>query len=290
MLAIAGHSGGAAASGILKYQDLRRRLGGHRLPYYHCIQEMLCDFSLFPEILGLWRELFPEKTLPEGDVWDIELKLIETIDAEMFPISMSEYETFYSAGEHVVGGPVGYAGGGIPWEVEYIEGMEDPLRPLAAIVARGLVPEAEWADALTNFGEAAAEWLETHSRWAPLDETTAACHELVRGKLAELAAPLDGLAVAYDCLLRQTGNPFFDAPEFYRYDYESIYSFYEWSAADLRTLQAFYEAARPGLDKLDAYGEWWNATGGGARDHVLEILAQAFELEGVREWEEDNDD
>lgn len=290
MLAIAGHSGGAAASGLLKYRDFKRRIGQHRLPYYHCIQEMLCDFSLFPAILDLWRELFPEKPLPEGDVWDIELKLIETVDAEMFPISMSEYETYYSAGEHVVGGPVGYAGGGIPWEAEYLDAVDAPLRPLAAIVARGLVPEAGWDNALTNFCEAADEWLETYSQWVPLDETAASCHGLVREKLAELAAPLDGLAVAYDCLLRQTGNPFFDAPEFYSFDYDSVYTFYEWTADSLRRLQELYKAARPGLDKLDAYCKWWDAEGGGALDHVLRVLAQAFELEEVQEGEEDDDD
>lgn len=290
MLTTPVHSGGAA-SGVLNYRNFTQLLNRHRLPDYNLIREMLCDFSLYPEIRELWRELFPEKPQPEGDVWDIECALMETVDSELFPLSMSEYETFYSAGEHVIGGPVGYAGWGIPWEAESLQGIEMEFYPLAAIVAAGLVPASDWsADSHLNFVEEAEEWLGVHSQWAALDAATAADHAFIRGKLAELAAPLDGLAVVYECLLRQTGNPFFDAPEFYRYDYESIYSFYEWVVADLRTLQEFYQAARPGLDKLEAYREWWRATGDAARDHVLRALAQTFELEEVQEWEEDDDD
>ncbi|MBN2003950.1 MAG: hypothetical protein JXA21_11400 [Anaerolineae bacterium] len=281
MFAVARDSGEGAARRVLSYKRLAGELRDYGLPLYSAVMATLPDFNVYRLACNLWRSLFPNDPAPAGgDVWEVEGALLWRIDGTLFPLAWDIEQEFYYGEAHPLLGFVEHAGCGIPWEVDQWDSIEEAHRPLAAIVAAGLAPIDGWDAAKTQFETESGEWLLAHG-WAPLAADAASQHATIREKLAGLDAPWDGLAVVYDCLTHENPNPFISTPEFYRYDYEALGFLCEWTPEDLRRLQEQYNAAVPDLEKRQGYEGWWQLqpTGAAAREHVLGLLAQTFELE-----------
>lgn len=251
-----------------------------RLPRYSGLAEALGDYEIYGRAAALWRGMWPDTLLPQGDAWGVEIDLLNRIAAECFPLSEMVDETIFSAGEHALYGYVDHASWGIGWESGGFAELSPEYKPLAALVASGLQPAAGWEDAQMTFLDDAQAWLEERGG-QPLDEDAALFYGDIRRTLAEMLPPLDGLAVAYDCLLRNTGNPFLDLVDCgWRGEYDTWDQMadYGWTAEDVRALAALYDQALPRITRLEAYLEWWSSDTAGRTAEVLEALAAAFDL------------
>jgi len=263
------------AQRLLTAQSVAATLARYRMPSYSALAEMLGDMDVWRQATRLWKHFFPNLQLPHGDAWGLEESWLALCSSNLFPLSIAVDEMLYQTEDHPLLGTVDYESWGIAWEAGWSE-IEAAARPLAAAVALGLSPAVGWDDAAFDFKDQATEYL-TELGWAPLDEDGALQYGWIRTRLAALPAPFDGLATLYECLRRDSGNAFLDTIAiFYRAEFDDT-DWFEWEIANIEELRHYWQAAFPKIDRLLAYGQWWETTPQ-AQEKVVEIVARALEL------------
>lgn len=268
-------TGAASAHGVLMTAHaVAATLARFRLPQYSALAELLGDLDVWRQAKRLWTHFCPTLPLPHGDAWGLEGTWLEMC-GEFFPLSVAVDEMLLMTEDHPLLGPVDYESWGIAWEAGFSE-LEDAAKPLAAAVAWGLTPTTGWEDATFSFQDQATEYL-TELGLAPLDKDGARQYSWIRTRLAALPAPFDGLATLYECLRRDSGNPFLDTVAvFWRAEFETD-DYFEWEIDQVETLRRNWAAARPKIEHLLAYGHWWEHTPQ-AQTEIVKIIAQALEL------------
>jgi len=209
------------------------------------------------------------------------VQFVQRVQQELFPVDLytmdgyaycSETETPLSFGI-----PIDSLG--VAWEITELGDFVGALQVLLAIIGERLVETAlavDWLDT-DGFLESAQAWLEKRGidlAWGLPEGQDA--HEgllLLRQALALQPEPLDGLAVALDTTLRNTGNPFLDTvDDGWRCEYDDYDEFY-WDSHTVRMLTAHYDEARPRIGQLNAYYKWYDDTLH-AESQVVQLLTR----------------
>lgn len=284
----------APATRLLRLATLLRLAEGFRLPKYSALAGVEADVGAYVAAVYLWRVLWPGEPLPHGDALDMECAVIGRIDAELFPLDVEAIdEMLYNAADedvHPLMLPIWPLTYGQPWEACGCRGLDAAITPLAAAAWPGL-PTDEWmqGEATAGYEDAELYLLQRGLRWH--DQEYLCDWSLIQGDLEALTPPLDGLAVAYKCLLRNADNPFFDqVPPFWWGEYgDDLGDGQPYSLAGINHYQRYWAEAGPEIAKLNTYREWY-AQNPAARPGVLELLADIFMLEADEDFEEEDDD
>lgn len=276
----------SSALRILKAESVLGILNRFRMPKYSALIELLADYDVYSTACALWRGLFPDKALPGEDIWMVEEELLRMISEVYFSMDDYNAELMYNTEEHPLTFTIMYESWGVGWEASGWIEVEEPVKPLAAVVACFLDMHCDpgWSEETVQDCIAdAVTWLRERG-YLPLSPYLWGDDE-VREKLAGLPVPFDGLAVALDCIFRNRGNRFLDVPSiFFRMEYaqEEL----DWTVENVRLLGEEYHQVEGDIEKLCAYLDWYNVCarmgeGNQADREVLQLLANVFELEIV---------
>jgi len=269
---------GAPATRLLSHHTLRAVLDRYRLPRYSALREYLGEYDIYFMALRLWRALFPEESLPQGDAWDVEQTLLDFVSQDLFPLDDYTDEVAFNAGEHPLGCPIFIESYGLPWEIATLEELGAGVAPLAALVLPALSPAAWLADTALMMVDQARDWLAERDVTLP-DPERFSDHAATRVALAALPPPLDGLVTVYCCLCRDTGNMFLDnVPCIWQGDYELWEDMPYWDVEAIRALARQYAEVRVAITQMFTYYEWVERAPG-APMRVLRELCALFALE-----------
>jgi hypothetical protein len=202
-----------------------------------------------------WLKLFPEVPIPGSDrrsLLDLTSDFMHLVDDSLFPIDWRILDDCYNVeGDvmEVVNFLIPFAGWGIEYQESSFEDIEPWAQPLVALLTSSDGGYDWWASALID--EPNVHELEWHL-----------CAESAIARLDELEPPLDGLSVAYKCVWKESGNPFFDCVDtFWRgYYWDDDHTW--WYLKDIVHLGQCYAQAKPEVEKLKAYIDWYDETPG----------------------------
>lgn len=276
----------ACAERLLTHKGVLAALARFRLPRYSEIAEQMQEYRIVRDIKALWRELWPGRPLPSGGSYDMDSELIAAIAEEFFPWDDDVIDAYMQSDDYMMTWGPEPLTFGIPWERDAMD-VGRHILPLFCCAYSGLTPANGWEDALIDVDEKVALWFDGQG-YAPPDNDLVQRYNVIAMRLRDLPDPLSGLEVAYRCLLRQTGNPFFDhVPSAYHGDYD-LWGTWDWDVGVIRQLGRDWQEAQPQIERLDRYIEWWQLQ----RDPesvVMAAMATVFELE-MLEAEDDSDD
>jgi hypothetical protein len=225
------------------------------------------ELSRFHHLLEVF---FPDEEHPRSNwsLLDVASWFFNLVDDDLFPLNLGIMDSFYGATgdvHDVIMWGIPYTSYGVPHEIMALRDLATWAQPVVAL-AQGVPDRHEfWEDAGVVPTGRSLEWAR--------DPEVAILY------LQDLEPPLDGLAVAVRCVLKNTGNPFFDVPDlWHRWEYLLDMDEYWWEEGHIRELTRLYQRAEPEIWKLQRYIEWVDQDW----EHAFNVIAHAFiELEGT---------
>lgn len=287
---------------LLSLAGARALANACRLPRYGGILWALRGIGAHGHLASLWRAcLPPEAGDPpvEEDTLELGFSFAGAVDRYLFPLDLSAMDDMVNSGEEdVFGCPIYLGACGVPWELAGFEGSGCAVHPVLAAIGHQLVAGLEdpdndgwqeeedegglplvqrvdlWGDLegmpearqdMAAIADDARQWWPANAnreqpRWGlpPGKEGIIRLQEALRLQ----PPPLDALADAIDCILKDTGSIFLDQISgFWAMEYEveygaDLHSWY-WTPEDVRQLAGLYEQVRPTVERLDAYADWY---------------------------------
>jgi hypothetical protein len=253
--------------------QLKRRLNAHRLVTYSAIADVLAEVGMLMTFRSHWRTFFPDvdmetHTHPD-DLFALSADFMQLVDEHLFPLDWYYIDGVYQCNGNVmevVTGPIAFQSYGIECEETHFLDLDGWKQPLISLLTTADGDMVFWEQAGVDYGhemrrrERADEGLTWHLNTRHAIAT-----------LEQLEPPLNGLAVAYQCVQKDSGNIFFDqVGAFWRGLYWDD-EFYWCSEEDIRAVKHDYEEARKDIENLKAYIDWYESN-----DHAAGTVAQIF--------------
>lgn len=268
------YAGTGGAARVLNLAGWKRRLGAFRLPKYSEIHTRLVEMEERAHVLGLWGAVFRDAAPRERYVFDLQCAFVLRVDRELFPIDLRVLDEWYNGGEEqILYCPVTYQRWGLPCEVCAIGDLAGYAQPVVGALAQALEFSYDEEDSLLWQDLWWDEVGQTAPRWdIPLGREGL---DVLQEGLRCLDMPMRALADVVDCVRKETGNPFLDrVPCFWATEYDE--DVFYWEPSYIRLLSRLYEGARPAIERMRAYEDWYNRTG----DAGAQVLALLGKLVG----------
>lgn len=206
------------------------------------------------QVHNLWMQLFDVNTFgSDDDEFALSEDLIMRVHQELFDLDL-EYtmEIMYSVGENPLHYPIYINGYRIPWEVAHLCEMYSYQRPLAAAIIDSRL--LEYGDEIDTYY---AEVLWDKDTFV-LPESQAELRAVVE-RLAAQPEPFNALAdlLEYSVELRtdnffmMTTNVGGAGDEYMPRD------LFWWTVEDIRTLTEHCTRAKPAIERINAYADWF---------------------------------
>lgn len=247
------------------------------------------------EVRDLWRNLFDEDA-PAGLLGiDLDRELAGRIHRELFPLSLSTYDGYANTADWdlsiLLQAGLIIESWGVAWEVLVIDDLPPAIQPLVACFC------VKFAEDNYVYGRNPVEdtvagriWWERRgypepprSLWCEGDEWNVIYIQGAIEYLDGLEPPLDGLGVALRCCVRGNGNAFLDMVElWWRGEYDE-WDYWDWSQRSAELLTEQWEEAKPLVERLDAYYEWFDERPLEHEERALRILLGLDEELGLVE-------
>jgi hypothetical protein len=217
----------------------------YRLPSYGAIADRLGGYKEYHNMAELWRELFGDELPVLGGLQAAERELLVRINRELFPLNglYADYLVYEREFDHppLVEGwhEIPFAAWGIEWEVEDFSNF-DTLACLMIAVVFNHVCEGAGSDR-----ERLIEWWWAHGIRPPRRYTWPSDAVWAVEHLEALPQPFSALAVVYQCVRKETGNPWFDYCDYYFEEYGSMnYGMPRFNLHDILFLATSYSEIR----------------------------------------------
>jgi len=269
------------AARVLKLRTFKRLLDRYRLLSYSTMIGAVDDgyLSAYRNARRLYGQIFPESRKPTGGPYDVEVQLLGRIHNELFPVDLEAYDEVVWGGEtFALWLPIWPESYGIPWEVCPVHHVEDHYAPIGAAAISGLQPEYEHMQAYADerYNDALG-WL---ARKGFTQYKVVTDQSRIFEQLNALPVPFNGMAVAYQCFTRASGNSFIDnVPAMWDGEYEDWETRNGWTAWAVEMYALDYRAAKPKLAQLQAYIDWFKGKDAvQATMKVLELIGPIFHL------------
>lgn len=258
---------------LLRNAQLKRRLNAHRMVTYTAIADVLAEAGMLMTFRSHWRAFFPDVEMEDrtdpGDLFALAADFMHMVDEHLFPLEWYYIDGVYQCNGNVmevVTGPIAFQSYGIECEETHFLDLEGWKQPVVSLLTGG-------DDSLVFWEQAGIDILHELQKRDHADEGLTwplHTHRAIAA-LEQLEPPLNGLAVAYQCVKKASGNIFFDqVGAFWRGLYWDD-EFYWCCEEDIRTVKRHYDNAKADIDKLKAYIDWYESN-----DHAASTVAQIF--------------
>jgi len=215
---------------------------------------------------ALFRDVFGESR--PFDTWliDLENEFANMVNERLFPVEIEAMNMYLEADEDPFNAPIPISGWRIPWDVCDTSELDNYQVPVAELLTEANEGPVWDPDEGVPMGGPA---------WLRMDAPDA----VVEANLARIAA-LPGLLCGLADLVRlalgvglQRGNPFLDLPGvMVAYEYMDWDTPWYWDKDDIGKLAKLYEQARPIVERIEAFHEWFDANPGEADGAVLHAI------------------
>ncbi|MBU1747574.1 MAG: hypothetical protein KKA73_07790, partial [Chloroflexi bacterium] len=255
-------SGVLAGPPFLPYvSSLLPLLECRRLPTYSGLdQSLLGGYRLadFWYLWDLWSTFLAGVPPANSTAQEALTDFMDEVDQRLFPVDLWASHEYLSAADEedlLEWTPLCIAGLGVPWESVGIDNLDPSEQVMVAVVSTAL-------GYLGRCHESILDWWQQRG-YDDIPALTWPRHpEVAVALLEDLDPPLDGLAVLYQCVVKDTGNPFLDLPDgrwqgvYLDDDHEG----WCWEPGAIRELAQAYATVRPDVLQLEAYTTWWQST------------------------------
>jgi hypothetical protein len=195
------------------------------------------------QIMELWEGVFHCQPGEDdrGSVLDMQCAFACRVHNELFPLNLEFMDDLVNAGENPFSCGIPARSYGVPWDVVDPDWLPDEYKPLA--------------DVLVRCGEIMSDECDVDLVW-PDDGYE---------QLSTLDAPLDGLSIAYRCVMREDDSIFLSCSE------DDDWWMFTWTVEDIQQLTVLYEQVRSKVAQLESYLVWFGETPDAA-ERVEKIL------------------
>ncbi len=245
---------------------------GRNLISYSILIDRMRLWAYSLNVCKLWRDVFGDAPPRGMCASDLECEFIGRVHYELFPINLQVLDSLledYDDESGPLDQPIPIDGYRIPWEACPVSDMIEYMQPVAAAIQNAR-EDAE-----------APEWLRPHVDRSVVDAAL--------DDLAGRGAPWDGLADLVRLAIRPpANNPWLSQPDvFWQMEYVDCFPYY-WEADQVRELARLYAEARPVIDRIEAYINWYcRQPDEAAYDLVMQML---WQVDPGREEDDEGED
>ncbi len=256
------------------------------IPRYSDMIRVFSDCDDAIKIMSLYRKLF-DHNMPNLHAlcksFDLIEELAKEVNQSLFPVdlqSLYQYTCDYGRGSLELI-PILVQGEGIPIRVSGLQGLARAVEPLVYALLPVLQEYNEFE--LPNSSDCnqlnATYWSSYGHHEPPSFSWIYDNDEMIKDLLSHLPEPFNGLATLFDCIWRESDNPFLSwCSETIYEDFARQPDYWTWNQECISDLTRLYKEEQAEIKKLHAYYRW---CGSNDIDGVIEAL---LELERMYCW------